>query len=122
MRLKIMVPIVVGFLGLAAGKAFGHAELMASVPQKNAVLKTAPTEVAIDFSEELNATLSRIVVNDAKGQQVDKSDSHVDPSDAKHLSVDLNPVGAGTYQVTWTSVSADDGHKESGKFKFTIAP
>jgi methionine-rich copper-binding protein CopC len=121
-RPNVIIPIVVGFLGMGAANAFGHAELKTSVPQKNAVLKTAPTEVSIEFTEELNAQLSRIVVNDAKGQQVDKGDGHIDAGDAKHLTVDLSPLGAGAYQVVWTSVSADDGHKESGKFTFTVAP
>jgi methionine-rich copper-binding protein CopC len=122
-----MVPrsITVAALALtlaAAGDAWAHAELEASTPQKNAVLKTAPTEVAIDFSEEVNPKLSRIVVKNAQGKQVDKADGHVASDNAKHFSVDLNPLQAGVYSVQWTSVSADDGHKESGTFKFTIAP
>ena len=105
-----------------AGNAYAHAELQASVPQKNAVLKTAPSEVAIDFSEEVDPKLSRIVVKDAQGKEVDKADGHVAADNAKHFSVDLNPLKAGVYSVHWTSVAAEDGHKLSGTFKFTIAP
>ena len=66
--------------------------------------------------------MSLIIVEDATGQHVDKGDSHLIGDDAKHLSVDLNPLPAGTYQVIWTSVAADDGHKVNDTFKFTVAP
>jgi hypothetical protein len=122
MRHNAVIAVVLTLTLAAAGIAYAHAELEASVPQKNAVLKAAPTEVAIDFSEEVNPKLSRIVVKDAQGKEVDKSDGHVAPDDAKHFSVNLSPLQAGVYSVHWTSVSADDGHKESGTFKFTIAP
>lgn len=110
-------------LTLTAGSvAFAHAELKTSVPEKNAKVKTAPSEVAIDFSEEVNPKLSRITVLDAKGEHVDKGDSHVAADDAKHMSVGLRLLAAGTYKVVWTSVAVDDGHKVSGSFQFTIAP
>ena len=106
----------------AVGTAFAHAELQSSVPQKDAILKTAPAEVAIEFSEEVNPTLSHIVVKDAAGRRVDKKDDHVAADNPKHFSVDLEPLAAGEYEVSWTSVAAEDGHKLSGTFKFKIAP
>ncbi len=106
----------------AVGNAFAHAELKSSVPEKDATVKTAPSEVSIMFDEEVNPKLSLIVVQDASGHHVDKGDSHLVGEDAKHLSVDLNPLPAGTYQVTWISVAVDDGHKLTDKFKFTVAP
>src|SRR5262249_24437345 len=104
------------------GAAFAHAELQSSVPQKNAVLKTAPGEVAIDFSEEVNPTLSRIVVKDAAGQRVDQDAGHAAADNAKHFSVGLAPLAAGDYQVEWISAAAEEGHKPTGKFKFTVKP
>jgi methionine-rich copper-binding protein CopC len=106
----------------AVGTAFAHAELQSSAPQKGAILQAAPPEVAIEFSEEVNPALSHIVVKDAAGKRVDKKDGHVAADNAKHFSVDLEPLAAGEYEVSWTSVAAEDGHKLSGKFKFTIAP
>jgi methionine-rich copper-binding protein CopC len=122
MRYQMIAPVTALLMLSSAGSAFAHADLQSSVPAENATVKTAPTEVTIEFSEELNPTLSKIVVQDAKGQHVDKADSHVGSDDPKHLSVDLTPLKAGVYKVIWTSVAADDGHKVSGSFKFTIAP
>jgi methionine-rich copper-binding protein CopC len=109
-------------LSMAAGQAFAHAELETSSPQRNAVLKTPPVEVAIDFSEEVNPKLSLILVKDAAGKRVDKDDGHVAADNAKHFSVDLKPLAAGTYDVHWVSVAVEDGHKLMGAFKFTVAP
>ncbi len=122
MRYTMILPVATMLTVAASTAAFAHAELKTSVPEKDATLKTAPSEVAIDFSEEVNPKLSKIVVMDAKGQHVDKGDSHVAASDAKHMSVDLKALTAGTYKVVWTSVAADDGHKLKGSFKFTVAP
>jgi methionine-rich copper-binding protein CopC len=105
-----------------AANAFAHAELKSSVPERDATVKPAPSEVSIEFDEEVNPKLSLIVVQDAQGHRVDKADSHLVGGDAKQLSVDLNPLPAGTYQVIWTSVAADDGHKVTDTFQFTVAP
>ena len=122
MHLKSIPVLATVLCVAAAGTAFAHAELQSSAPQKNAVLKTAPSEVAIDFSEEVNPKLSHIVVKDASGKRVDKNDGHVAADNAKHFSVDLESLAAGEYEVSWTSVAAEDGHKLSGKFKFKVAP
>jgi methionine-rich copper-binding protein CopC len=117
-----LAPLAALLIAASSTAAFAHAELKSSVPEKNATLKTAPIDVMIEFSEELNPKLSKIIVEDAKGKHVDKGDSHVDANDAKHMMVDLETLAAGIYKVTWTSVAADDGHKLSGSFKFTVAP
>src|SRR5258708_7307097 len=86
-----------------AANAFAHAELKSSVPQKDATVKPAPTEITLSFDEEVNPKLSLIVVEDLADQKMDKADSHLAGGDAKHLSVDLNPLKPGVYQVLWTS-------------------
>jgi len=106
----------------AATAAFAHAELQSSVPAANATVKDAPKTIEIDFSEELNPKLSKIEVQDSMGMQMDKGDSHVSDGDAKHMSIDLQSLGAGTYKVLWTSVAADDGHKLTGTYSFTVQP
>ena len=121
MRFRILAACSAAIaLGFAAN-AFAHAEYKNSVPQKDATVKPAPATVVIEFDEEVNPKLSLIVVEDANGQKVDKSDSHL-AGDEKHLGVDLNPLAPGLYKVLWTSVAADDGHKLTGTFNFTVAP
>ncbi len=122
MQFRLLFACSAAFTFALGANAFAHAELKSSVPQKDATVKPAPTEIALTFDEEVNPKLSLIVVEDPAGQKVDKADSHLTGDDAKHLSVDLNPLTPGVYQVFWTSVAADDGHKLTGKFSFTVAP
>jgi hypothetical protein len=120
---KIVNALLISALGAGvATGALAHAELESSVPAASATVTAAPKTIEIDFSEELNAKLSKIEVKDSMGMQVDKGDSHVAADDEKHLSVDLGTLGAGTYKVLWTSVAADDGHKLTGSYTFTVQP
>jgi len=105
---------------LASNAAFAHAHLKTSVPAANAVLTKAPSEVAIDFSEGLEAKFSSIEVQDAQGKRVDKNDVHTAATDNKHLEVSLPQLAPGTYKVTWHA-TATDTHKTQGNFDFTIS-
>src|SRR5581483_10503403 len=103
--MRKLAPVLLSFLLIApcASVAFAHAELEAAIPAADATVQEAPKSIEIDFSEELNQSLCRIEVQDSTGIQVDKGDTHVSSDDQKHLSVDLNPLGGGTYKVSWIS-------------------
>lgn len=121
MQFRILAACGAAFALALAANAFAHAEYKSSVPQKDATVKPAPAAVVIEFDEEVNPKLSLIAVQDANGQRVDKNDSHL-AGDEKHLGVDLSALAPGVYKVLWTSVAADDGHKLTGTFNFTVAP
>jgi len=121
MQFRVLAACSPAFALVFAANAFAHAEYKSSVPQKDATIKPAPASIVIEFDEEVNPKLSLIAVEDANGHKVDKSDSHL-AGDEKHLSVDLGPLSPGVYKVLWTSVAADDGHKLTGTFNFTVAP
>ena len=53
--------------------AFGHARLVHSRPEANSTLKQAPKSVELWFSEELESTISTIIVTDQNGKHVDKN-------------------------------------------------
>jgi len=122
MRNIASIFLAVILLDAGASAAFAHAELESAIPAANATVKEAPKSIEIDFSEELNGELSRIEVRNSTGVQVDKGDTHVASDDQKHLSVDLNSLSDGTYEVLWTSVASDDGHKLTGTYTFTVQP
>lgn len=107
-------------LALVSTSAFAHAELEKSSPAANAALQGAPSEVAIDFSEEVEPKFSTIEVRDSKGTRVDKGDAHTAPDNAKHLAVRLRPLQPGTYKVIWRILSTDT-HKTNGSYEFKVA-
>ncbi len=107
-------------LGTWLEAAWGHVFPEHAEPQVGATVTVSPTCVRIWFDGALEPAFSNLRVQDASGQQVDKGDVQVDPSDATLLEVNLlHPLYPGTYRVIW-SVVARDGHRTEGDYTFTI--
>jgi methionine-rich copper-binding protein CopC len=111
--------LAVATLVLAAVPAFAHAVPKQMTPAPDSTV-SAPTEISMTFSEDLEPKFSVIKLLDSAGTVVSKQASVLDPANAKHLTLAL-PKGlpAGLYTVQWTS-SATDGHKLSRSYTFTI--
>ncbi len=105
---------------LAANPAFAHAFLRASEPASEVAVKAAPKEVVIDFTEEIAPRFSGITVEDGKGARVDAGEIHAENKDGTRFGIALKPLVPGVYTVHWHAVSADDGHKTAGSFRFTV--
>ncbi|MBX5456028.1 MAG: copper resistance protein CopC/CopD [Thermogemmatispora sp.] len=106
---------------LFPGTAEAHAVLLRSDPSQDALLRTAPTEVRLWFSEDLNPALSSAVVVNSHNQRVDTGNAHVSPSDPTELDLGLKAdLPPDVYVVVWRSVSNVDGHVLRGSFLFTI--
>jgi methionine-rich copper-binding protein CopC len=101
--------------------AFAHAHLKSASPAPKSVVKAAPTEISIDFTESLEPKFSAIEVTDAAGARVDTGDVHVATDNARHLIVGLKPLHPGSYTVAWHATSIDT-HKTDGTYTFEIAP
>ncbi len=100
--------------------ALAHANLVSAIPSINAHLPAIPPQVRLEFKERLlilgNAEPNVLIVRDANGVQIDKSDSKVS---GRFLKVSLNTTGAsGTFTVTWRVVSVD-GHPVEGSYQFS---
>jgi len=111
------------FFLVLPGASFAHAEFLRSDPKEDALLRAAPTQVRMWFSEAVNrsSTLSTAVVVDAANQRADRGDAQVVSGDARELDVTLNNhLPTGVYTVAWTVASDDDGHLNSGTFRFTV--
>ena len=104
---------------LTSVPAFAHAVPKAMTPAPDSTV-SAPTEISMTFSEELEPKFSVIKLANSTGAIVSKEAAVLDPKDSKHLTLAL-PKGlpAGVYTVQWTS-SAADGHRLSRTYNFTI--
>ena len=117
-----LLAAVAFILALAAPAAvLGHAELDTMTPANGSTVTSAPTEIVATFTEPLDPSKSSIVVLNASGAQI-ASGGQVDTADAKKMTLALPPLEAGTYQVRWTSDSAQDGDLDRGTTGFTYAP
>jgi hypothetical protein len=122
-RLAIRLLTGVGALLLAlaavATVAWGHAQLVKSVPARGAVLVRPPARVQLWFNERLEPAFARLSVWTEQGTQVDQQDARVASDDPKQLSVSLPPLEPGTYVVKFRVLSVD-GHVVESEFPFTI--
>jgi methionine-rich copper-binding protein CopC len=94
---RSLAPFVLSaFLVLGAPSAFAHALVIRSDPSANATVQTAPREVAIFFSERIQAAQGTIIVEDANGLRVDEGDSRVERKWLRSLARAFGQNGGGS--------------------------
>jgi methionine-rich copper-binding protein CopC len=110
-----------GLALIGALPAAAHSFLDHAVPAVGSTLKTAPGEVRLWFTEDLEPAFSNVSVVDPSGTRVDRDDKQVDAADKKLLKVSVPNLGKGSYKVIWRVLSVD-GHVTEGDFKFQVEP
>lgn len=106
---------------LAAPAALAHARLERASPAVGSTVRTPPDEIALRFSENIEASFSTVQVTGPENQRVDSGNPRVDEREKTVLRIPLKPLPPGIYTVTWRAVSVDT-HVTNGDFKFTVAP
>jgi copper transport protein len=112
--------VAVSALVMMGGAAAAHANYVKSNPASDARLTKPPTEVRVSFSETPDARGSDIAVLDVSGNRVDSHDITLVSDEPNTLRVSLGGIGDGGYLVSWTTLSAVDGHQTKGAFAFAI--
>ncbi len=120
LRLCTLALLAALLAGVTVTPAWAHALLLRSNPAANAVLKEAPAQIELFFSETVEPGLSTVSVLDSNGKAVDLGDVRVDPSDPTRMTVSLGSLTDGVYTVAWKAISATDGHLTSGSFPFAV--
>jgi copper resistance protein C len=118
-RTIINVIAYLALLLLGGAVSFAHAQLTRASPPPGGNIASAPNEVTVNFSEQLEPAFSTIVVRDSVGKQVDKADVHVDDEDRTIMRVSLPPLPRGVYIVKWRALTVDT-HRTEGAFTFRI--
>jgi methionine-rich copper-binding protein CopC len=117
--------IAIATASLAPSRVTAHAAYDRSQPAADAVVRTAPAQVDVWFTQEMfrregENTLSVIGPN---GQPVNVGSVTLDSEDRTHLFIALNAgLGPGEYVVSWATLSAVDGDTAEGEFRFTVDP
>ena len=117
---KTAVILALGLLLLTPSSVSAHAVPRATSPGANAVVQQAPQEIAIRFSERVEARASSLQVFDAQGMRIDDGTAAVPPDDPWLYRVVLPSLGTGVYTVSWRVMSADDGHVTAGAYVFVV--
>ena len=103
------LPAVLMGIALAAlpVAASAHSELATSVPAEGANLQTAPSEVVLTFSAELDPDGSSFTVTDPTGAQVGTGKVDLNVAARNILRGNVSITKPGNYRVAWTSLSLD---------------
>jgi methionine-rich copper-binding protein CopC len=99
--------------------AQAHAQLDHARPAPGSTVSEAPKEVAIWFTEALEAKFSTIEVRDAKGTAMQAGPATAAPDNTAELRVSVRPLPPGTYKVIWRALSVDT-HRSQGTFTFKV--
>ncbi|EGX56810.1 putative integral membrane protein [Streptomyces zinciresistens K42] len=103
-----------------AGPASAHAVLTRSAPSDTSVVKKAPREVSISFTQPVGLPESSLRVLSPRNVRV--SEGRAEHSDGSKRTARIaltDKLMKGTYTVSWRVIS-DDGHPISGAFTFSV--
>ena len=104
------------FTFIAISAANAHAFLDHAEPRVGSTTPTAPKEVVLFFSQNLEPAFSSVEVSDASGARVDQGKPQVS---ATTMRIGLKPLPPGLYRVRWHVLSVDT-HSTEGNFTFQV--
>jgi copper transport protein len=111
---------VLFLLGGGAGAASAHSALRDTDPQEGTVLKSAPKQVTLTFTESVGLSEGSLRVLDPDNRRVNAGDTTHVAGRSDTVRVRLrDDLSDGTFTVAWRVVSADS-HPISGAFTFSI--
>jgi copper resistance protein C len=114
--MRIPTAIASAALLLASVAANAHALLDRADPRVGSIVKEAPRQVSLSFTQKLEAAFSTVEVTDASGQRVDEGTPLIEDN---VMSVPLRTISPGIYRVKWHVLSVDM-HKTEGAFSFEV--
>lgn len=104
------------FIALTATAAQAHAFLDHASPLVGSTVASAPHEVVLTFTQNLEPAFSSVEVTDGSGARVDAGKAAVS---GNTMQIGLKLIGAGTYHVKWRALSVDT-HTTQGSFTFHV--
>ena len=96
-----------------------HARLLQSDPPQRATLERPPAAIRLWFNEPIEEAASRITVTNEAGERVATGTVRVDEREPKLLILELPPLVAGKYSVTFEVLSVD-GHRVKKSYSFSV--
>jgi copper resistance protein C len=116
--MRILIANAALALILLASPASAHAFLDHAEPRVGSTVATAPREVSLSFTQQLEPAFSNAQVFDSSGARVDQGRAQVAGS---VMRVSIKALSPGTYKVRWKVLSVDT-HTTEGAFIFRVGP
>jgi hypothetical protein len=114
--MRILVVIVSLLLVASASGAQAHAFLDHASPLVGSTVPTAPHQVSLTFTQNLEAAFSTVEVTDSSGARVDQGKAQVS---GNTMQIGLKALPPGSYKVQWHALSVDT-HTTQGAFSFHV--
>lgn len=112
--LTIVVSLLFVALGISGAEA--HAFLDHASPLVGSTVPTAPHELTLRFTQNLEPAFSSVQVTGPNGARADAGGTRIS---ANTMRVALRALGSGTYHVHWRALSVDT-HTTQGSFTFHV--
>jgi methionine-rich copper-binding protein CopC len=112
---KFVIPSLL-FAALGSIAAHAHAFLDHASPLVGSTVGSAPREVSLTFTQNLETAFSSVQVTDSNGARVDQGKPQIS---GNTMRVGLKSLSPGTYRVRWHALSVDT-HKTEGSFTFSV--
>jgi copper resistance protein C len=116
MRKPIAIVTSLFLTAVAGAAAQAHAFLDHASPLVGSTVATAPHEVTLTFTQNLEASFSTVEVTDGSGARVDQGKAQVS---GNTMSIGLKALSSGSYKVHWHVLSVDT-HTTQGTFTFHV--
>jgi methionine-rich copper-binding protein CopC len=113
---KLPIVALILLIPLATTAARAHAFLDHASPLVGSTVQTAPSEVVLTFTQNLEASFSTVTVTDPSGASVAQGKPQIS---GNTMRVGLKASAPGTYKVHWHALSVDT-HTTEGTFSFTV--
>jgi copper resistance protein C len=114
MRKLLIISLLIAPLATTAAQA--HAFLDHASPAVGSSVSSAPSQVVLTFTQNLEASFSTATVTGPGGASVAAGKAQVS---GNTMTIGLKGSGPGTYKVHWHALSVDT-HTTEGSFSFTV--
>ena len=104
---------------LASSNVMAHSELETAEPSDDAVVIGSPTELVTTWSQDLDPSRTSLDVRAPDGSRVVRV-GWVNRAAPRRMTLVLPELAPGTYEVRWTSFSAEDDELARGRYRFTV--
>lgn len=98
--------------------ASAHSALVTASPAADSAVSGSPPELVTTWTQDLVPARTSLEVRDASGATMAKGGALGDGPRTFRLA--LPELAPGTYEVRWTSFSAEDGELARGTFEFAV--
>jgi copper transport protein len=118
-RLCVVPALAAIFVIAAAAPAWAHATLVSTDPALDGVTATAPSQLSLTYSENVEVSFGAVRIYTCDGKRVTTGAPRHSPATGRTVLVSVPKLADGVYIVSWRVISADS-HPVQGTYSFRV--